>query len=106
MQILLLDYMVSMFLTHTPNFVLIIFLFNPQNHLLYIILKYKNLKKEKQIVAYVDQMPSSEPRDVEFTYDYHSDFVLRVIFFPFPVLNSLGSVFWAEYMVQPVKNTF
>lgn len=32
--------------------------------------------KENQIVAYVDQMPSSEPRDVEFTYDYHSDFVL------------------------------
>lgn len=27
-------------------------------------------------MAYVDQMPSSEPRDVEFTYDYHSDFVL------------------------------
>ena len=46
MQILLLDYMVSMFLTHTPNFVLIIFLFNPQNHLLYIILKYKNLKSK------------------------------------------------------------
>ncbi|GMY35710.1 tuftelin-interacting protein 11 [Fagus crenata] len=32
--------------------------------------------KETQIFAYVEQTSTSEPRDVEYTYDYHSDFVL------------------------------
>lgn len=32
--------------------------------------------KEAQIIAYVDQTPSSQPQDVEFTYSYGSSFVL------------------------------
>ncbi|GAV73889.1 G-patch domain-containing protein [Cephalotus follicularis] len=32
--------------------------------------------KDNQIVAYSDQSPSSKPNDVEYTYDYSSDFML------------------------------
>lgn len=32
--------------------------------------------KEARIVAYVDKTPFSEPQDVEYTYEYNSEFVL------------------------------